>query len=212
VRFTFIALAGSLGLATILSEAKQRKHVVAVALVILVAIAAGLLARYDQARLYADYAMEQPSGFVGTEKPPSCYLKINLRNSIAIRKVLIQDALFLIPRAGWIGTGLDSFMKFSCIRMTEIHNSILQAAVEFGWLGGSLLLVIVVVAAGSIFPLSRHDDTTRFVLCSFAFVVLLSLAHGRVSRDALLFALLGCAASLKETSGARASATSAAVA
>jgi hypothetical protein len=212
VRFTFIALAGSLGLATILSDAKQRKHVVAVALVILVAIAAGLLARYDHARLYADYAMEQPSGFVGSEKPPSCYLKINLRNSIAIRKVLVQDALFLIPRAGWIGTGLDSFMKFSCIRMTEIHNSILQAAVEFGWLGGSLLLVIVVVAASSIFPLARHDETARFVLCSLAFVVLLSLAHGRVSRDALLFALLGCAVSLKETSGARASSTSAAVA
>jgi O-antigen ligase/polysaccharide polymerase Wzy-like membrane protein len=212
VRFTFIALAGSLGLATILSEAKQRKHVVAVALVILVAIVAGLLARYDQARLYADYAMEQPSGFVGSEKPPSCYLKINLRNSIAIRKVLVQDALFLIPKVGWIGTGLDSFMKFSCIRMTEIHNSILQAAVEFGWLGGLLLLTIVIVAAGSIFPLARQDDAARFVLCSLAFVVLLSLAHGRVSRDALLFALLGCAVSLRETSGAPTSATSAAVA
>jgi O-Antigen ligase len=212
VRFTFIALAGSLCLAIILSEASQRKHILAVGLVMFVAIAAGLLARHDQARLYADYAMEQPSGFVGTEKPPSCYLKINLRNSIAIRKVLIQDALFLIPRAGWIGTGLDSFMKFSCIRMTEIHNSILQAAVEFGWLGGSLLFVIVIVAAGSIFPLARYDDTTRFVLCSLAFVVLLSLAHGRVSRDGLVFALLGCAVSLKETSGARASATSAAVA
>jgi hypothetical protein len=212
VRFTFIALAGSLGLATILTEAKQRKHVIAVALAILLAIAGGLFARYDQARVYADYAMEQPSGFVGSEKPPSCYLKINLRNSIAIRKVLVQDALFLIPKAGWIGTGLDSFMKISCIRMTEIHNSILQAAVEFGWLGGSLLLAIVIVAASSIFPLARQDGTARFVLCSLAFVVLLSLAHGRVSRDALLFALLGCAASLREISGAPAAATSAAVA
>jgi O-Antigen ligase len=212
VRFTFMALVGSLCLATILSEAKQRKHVVAIALVMLVAIAAGLLARYDKASIYADYAMEQPSGFVGSEKPPSCYLKINLRNSIAIRKVLIQDALFLIPKAGWTGTGLDSFMKFSCIRMTEIHNSILQAAVEFGWLGGSLLLAIVIVAASSIFPLARPDGAARFVLCSLAFVVLLSLAHGRVSRDALLFALLGCAVSLRETSGAPASATSTAVA
>ncbi len=212
VRFTFIALAGSLCLAMILSEARQRKHVVTVALVILVAIAAGLLARYDKARLYADYVMEQPSGFVGLEKPPSCYLKINLRNSIAIRKVLVQDAFFLIPKAGWIGTGLDSFMKFSCIRMTEIHNSILQAAVEFGWLGGSLLLAIVIIAASSIIPLARHDDAARFILCSLAFVVLLSLAHGRFSRDGILFALLGCAVSLKETSGAPASATSPAVA
>jgi len=36
----------------------ERQHVVAVALVMLVAIAAGLLARYDKVRLYADYAIE----------------------------------------------------------------------------------------------------------------------------------------------------------
>jgi O-antigen ligase len=153
--------------------------------------------------------MEQSSGFVGSEKPPSCYLKINLRNSIAIRKVLVQDALFLIPTSGWIGTGLDSFMKFSCIELTEVHNSILQAALEFGWLGGSLLFVMVVMAAGPMFPQVRQDDVARFVLCSLAFVVLVSLAHGRVSRDALLFAFLGCAVSLRETAGARAPATSA---
>ena len=135
-----------------------------------------------------------------------CYLKVNLRNSIAIRKVLVQDALFLIPKAGWIGTGLDSFMKFSCIKMTEVHNSILQAAVEFGWLGGSLLLVMVIIAASSIMPLARHDDAARFMLCGFAFVVLLSLAHGRLSRDGVLFALLGCVVSLKETSHGPASA------
>jgi hypothetical protein len=191
-----------------LSEAKQRRHVVAVGLVMLVALATGLFARYDKARLYAEYALEQPSGLVGSEKPPSCYLKVNPRNSIAIRKVLIQDAFFLIPKAGWIGTGLDSFMKFSCIRMMEVHNSILQAAVEFGWLGGSLLLVIIIVAVSSIIPLARHDDAARFLLCGFAFVVMLSLAHGRLSRDGVVFALLGCAVSLRETSTAQASATS----
>jgi hypothetical protein len=217
VRFTFIALAGALCLATMLSEAKQRKHVVAVALVIFVAIAAGLLARYNQAKIYADYVVEQSfgdyvveqssgdyvvaqsSGDARGEKLPSCYLKVNLRNSIAIRKVLIQDAVLLMPRSGWIGIGLDSFMKLSCIQMTEVHNSILQATVEFGWLGGALLLFIIVVAGGSILPLARYDNTSRFVLCSLAFAVLLSLAHGRVSRDAVLFALLGCAVGLKET-------------
>lgn len=210
VRFTFLALAGALGLALILSEAKQRKHVVAVGFVIFVAIAAGLLARYDQARLFADYAIERSPGEIGLEKPPSCYLTVNPRNSIAIRKVLVQDALFLIPRSGWIGTGLDSFMKFSCIKLTEVHNSLLQAAVEFGWLGGSLLLAMMVVAGGAVFPQARYDDASRFVLCSLALVVLLSLAHGRVSRDGVLFALLGCVVGLKQTS--RAPAVSTAVA
>ena len=101
VRFTFIALAGTLCLATVLSEARQRKHVVIIAFVLLAAIAAGLLARYDQARLFADYAIERSPGEIGPEKPPSCYLTVNPRNSIAIRKALVQDALFLIPRSGW---------------------------------------------------------------------------------------------------------------
>jgi len=103
-------------------------------------------------------------------------------------------------------------MKFSCIKSTEIHNSILQAAVEFGWLGGALLLALIVVAGSTMLSLARHDDASRFVLCSLAFVVLLSLAHGRVSRDGVLFALLGCAVGLKETSRAPAPARPAAVA
>lgn len=209
VRFTFIALAVTLCLATVLSEARQRKHVVIIAFVLLGAIAAGLLARYDQASLFANYAIERSPGDIGLEKPPSCYLTVNPRNSIAIRKALVQDALFLIPRSGWIGTGLDSFMKFSCIKLTEVHNSVLQATVEFGWLGGSLLFFLIVVTGGWLFPLARYDDASRFVLCALAFVILLSLAHGRVSRDGVLFALLGCAAGLKETSRARAPARSA---
>ncbi|MDO9563133.1 MAG: O-antigen ligase family protein [Bradyrhizobium sp.] len=202
VRFTFIALAGTLCLAVLLSEARQRKYVVIMACVILVAVAAGLLARYDQARQFAGYAIEQSPGEIGLERPPSCYLTVNFRNSIAIRKALVQDALFLIPRSGWIGTGLDSFMEFSCIKLTQVHNSVLQAAVEFGWLGGSLLLALMVVAAASLFPPARYDDASRFVLCGLAFVVLLSLAHGRVSRDGVLFALLGCAVGLTATSRA----------
>jgi hypothetical protein len=87
------------------------------------------LTRYDQARLFADYAIERSPGEIGLEKPSSCYLTVNLRNSIAIRKALVQDALFLTPTSGWIGTGLDSFMKFSCIKLTEVHNSVLQPAV-----------------------------------------------------------------------------------
>lgn len=223
VRFTFIALAGALCMAAILSEAKQRRHVVAITLVILVAVAAGLFSRSDKAKQSLALAMEQPtvielpsgnkrlagkagssgsvesSDSVEPRMAPSCYLKVSPLNSILIRKVLIQDAVFLIPGSGWIGTGLDTFMEFSCIKRTQAHNSILQAAVEFGWLGGSLLFLVVAVAAGSILPLARYDNASRFVLCSLAYVVLISLAHGRLSRDGILFAFLGAAVGLRET-------------
>jgi hypothetical protein len=71
--------------------------------------------------------------------------------------------------------------------------------VEFGWLGGTLLLLVIVFAAGAIFPLAVRDDAVRFVLCSLTFVALLSLAHGRISRDGVLFALLGCAVGVRES-------------
>jgi hypothetical protein len=234
VRFTFIALAGSLGLAIILADAKQRRCVVGVALVFLVATATGLFARSSSyaGRIYARYAIEeaadgmrakrdsthdvepaQPALTHNVEpaKPalnhdvdhatlPSCSLTVNMGDSIAIRKLLFRDALVLIPNAGWIGTGLDSFMKLSCIKQTEVHNSILQAVVEFGWLGAFLLLLLIVSAGDSILVSAMGDGASRFVLCSLNFVVLMSFAHGRISRDAVLFAFSGCAVGLKEHS------------
>ncbi|SHK76702.1 hypothetical protein SAMN05444159_4135 [Bradyrhizobium lablabi] len=46
------------------------------------------------------------------------------------------------------------------------------------------------------------------IVIGFAFIVVESLAHGRISRDAVLFAFLGCAVGLKETSQTLTPATS----
>ena len=202
VRFTFVAMAGSLGLAIILSEAKQRKYIIAVGLVIFAAIVTGLAARYDVTLMSASSMLEETSGEVGLEKPPSCYLNVNYRNSLSMRKALVRDALFLLPKAGWVGTGLDSFFRFSCMKSIQVHNSILQAAIEFGWLAGGLLTLMIITVAGSSWSLARQDGASRFVLCGLSFVVFLSLAHGRISRDAVLFAFLGCAVGLRETTQA----------
>ena len=150
VLILFSGLTGSSG-NSLVTGAFLAIATVAVAL-LLAAIAAGLLARYNQARLFAGYAIERSPGEIGLEKPPSCYLTVNSRNSI------------------------------------------------------------IVAAAGWLFPLARYGDASRFVLCSLALVVLLSLAHGRISRDGVLFALLGCAVGLKETSRAPTPARSAVVA
>lgn len=215
VRFMFVALIGALFLAAIVSDSKKRALAIAATVTaILLAIAVGLIARSDRTRVFVDYATERTlprdAGDAGSGNAPSCYLKSNLENSISIRKALLQDALFLIPKAGWLGTGLDSFMKFSCIESTQIHVSLLQAAAEFGWFGGAALLLLTLVSGGSLLVLARQDDAARFVLCSLAFVVLLSFAHGSLSRDIALFAFLGCAVGLREAATARA--TSAAVA
>jgi hypothetical protein len=194
VRFAFIALAGSLFVAMILAERGKRWHVAAVAFTIFLAVAGGLGARYNAARTYASYILEQTveigPGAIGM---PSCNLAVNMRNSIAIREALAKDAIYLIPTAGLVGTGLDSFMRFTCIKAHEVHVSVLQAAVEFGWIGGTLWALLMSVTIYRLAPLAKRNAAARFILCSLVFAILLSLAHGRISRDNTLFALLGAA-------------------
>jgi hypothetical protein len=116
-----------------------------------------------------------------------------MRNSIAIREALAKDAIYLIPTAGLVGTGLDSFMRFTCIKAHEVHVSVLQAAVEFGWIGGALWALLMSMTIYRLAPLAKRNPAARFILCSLVFAILLSLAHGRISRDNTLFALLGAA-------------------
>ncbi len=191
VRFTFIALVISLLVAAGFSGIAQRKRIIIVTAVVLLAMASGLAARYAKTRLFTNFAFEQSSGVITWKRPPSCDLNVNLKNSIAIRKALTLDALFLMPDAGWVGTGLDSFMNFSCIKLHEVHNSFLQAITEFGWAGGASLVLMTVFAGLSILPLARQGGVPLFLLCALTFIVSLSMVHGRLSRDTVLFAILG---------------------
>jgi hypothetical protein len=216
VRFTFVSLVAALFLAAIVSDSRKRAITITVTITaILLAVAIGLIARSDRTRVFVDYASERtlprepesskdaPTKDGPTKDAPSCHLKSNLENPVSIRKALLQDALFLIPKAGWFGTGLDSFMRFSCIESTQIHNTFLQAAAEFGWFGGAVFLLLMLMSGARLLPLAKRDDATRFVLCSLVFVVLLSFAHGRLSRDTALFAFLGCAVAMREAAAAQ---------
>lgn len=206
VRFTFIAIVGSLCLVAFLSRTKQRKYIALIALVVMAGICTGLVARSGTTKAFLSYVIEETkeerAAQVSTIKPPSCYLDVKERNSIAIRKALVRDAFYLLPLTGTFGFGLDSFIDISCMSM-PIHNSALQGLVEFGWLGGIALIALVGLSLALLLPAARHDDDVKFVICSLAYIVMISLAHGRVSRDILLFALLGLTAGISETYRAR---------
>ncbi len=203
VRFAFIALICSLTLAAILTHTGKRWHIVVIAVTVFFAVAAGLAARYSTTQIYAAYVLEVPAELKDPDElhhrknrtlsMPSCSLAVNMRNSIAIRQALIRDAVYLVPIAGLVGTGLDSFMNFSCIKAHQVHVSALQIAVEFGWLGGILFCLLIGLAVFTLMPSARDDGRIRFVVCALAFTVAMSMAHGRVSRDVALFAMLGCA-------------------
>ena len=217
VRLTFIAILVSLAIATFLSPARKRRPIAAVILVLLVAISTGLFVRSHKTTLLAGYAANAAKTVSGlmiaaaassdhkVTSPvpkedkttlPSCSSKINFDNSIDIRIGLLRDAIALIKSSGWFGIGLDGFMKRSCIPSTEVHNSFLQAAIEFGWLGGTALLVLVCLAFFYLLPLARTDPEARFALCSLVCVTILTIGSGRTTHDELLFLFLGFAASL----------------
>lgn len=122
---------------------------------------------------------------------------VNLQNSIAIRKQLYSEAFSMTSKAGLFGIGMDRFMDTSCVKGTEIHNTILQATIEFGWIAGPALVALLIVAGLSLWPLARCDAEAQFALCGLIFVAVLSVASGRISRDFLLFLFLGYAAGLR---------------
>lgn len=196
VRLTFIAIVGSLFVSALVGARQQRKYIAAVVFVVLAGIVAGGAARSSTTKLMLGYAVEKTVSTTADEQtflPPSCTMKINMLNTIAIREALLQDALYLIPRAGLFGLGLDRFTDVSCLKM-EVHNSFLQASVEFGWVGGLCLALAAIASSLPLFRLSRSDDNARFALCSLIYIAMISSASGILSGDLLLFAMMGLAA------------------
>jgi hypothetical protein len=193
VRFVFIALAASMLIALMTAERRKRKFIGVIIGVFLTAIMTGLAARSAQTRSLAELSLEE-SVVVGDDedRSPSCNMRIDARNSIAIRRALAEDALFLIPKSGPIGTGLDSFMRKSCIN-AEVHDSVLQAMVEFGWIGGTTLVLLIASSAGPLLRYASLDRRAQFLFCGIAYVFLLALVYGRLSQDVMFFAFLGMA-------------------
>jgi O-antigen ligase len=118
---------------------------------------------------------------------------VDLDNSLEIRKSLLAMALQMIPQAGPFGLGLDAFQQNTCLGMPP-HNTILQTAIELGWVGGSMLMALVAAMMWRLLPIARTDRAVAFLLCSLAYVCVLSLVHGRLSRQGDLFLILGASA------------------
>ncbi|MGY4364325.1 O-antigen ligase [Bradyrhizobium sp. LB1.3] len=130
--------------------------------------------------------------------PPSCTANVNMGDSIAIREALVQDALWLLSAAGLFGFGFGSFVSMTCLE-TEVHNSYLQALVEFGWISGVCVCAALVITLYRLIPHYRSNDGARFAISGLTYVAILSAAHGILSEDRLLFAMLGLAASTCDT-------------
>jgi O-antigen ligase len=74
------------------------------------------------------------------------------------------------------------------------HNSVLQAVLEFGWIGGALLVLLVAAALRRLWPVAVENPEAAFVLCCLSHVAMIDMAHGHLATDGLLFLFIGYAA------------------
>lgn len=205
VRFSLLALELSVLAAALLCEGAARRRVLVLAALLAVAIGAGVAARSGAASVYGRHLLTAtgiepvaPDARMLAPAAAGCPA-IDLDNSIAIRKQLLVDALRILPQAGPFGLGAGGFAKRSCVPGVGPHDSFVEMAADFGWLAGVLLVALVVVAGHSVMSLARILPDYRFAACLGIFVVLLSLAHGRVSHDFVLLLALGLAGQLRGT-------------
>jgi len=122
---------------------------------------------------------------------PSCTLKVNLRNSVVIREALYMDAIALAPSVGLFGYGLGAFSELGCLRGYEVHNVLVQAIVELGWLGGGALIGLLLVSLWRAWKMSKTDSELQFLLFLCCFILLVDIAHGGLNRELPLFISIG---------------------
>lgn len=203
VRFSLLALELALLAAALLCEGRARRRGLALVALLAVAVGAGAAVRSNAAVTYGRHlltatgaAAVAPDARMLAPAGAGCPA-VDIDNSIAIRKQLMADALRILPSAGAFGVGAGSFARQSCVPGLTPHNSFAEMAIEFGWLAGVLLVALAAVACRSVLPLARVLPDYRFAACLLLFVVLLSLAHGRISHDFMLLLALGLAGQLR---------------
>jgi len=216
VRFALAAVIGGLLLNIFLSKnRRQASYVAALVITLLVSSIFGYAVRHQSLETIPKATSQEalttsqprrlmsmaraPAVEQAPEMPPSCGSMLDEGDSVAQRKALLRDALYLAPRAGPFGLGLESFSEYSCIVRLEIHNSLVQVFVELGYLAGGALIALIGYVAFWTFQLARYNADARFIFCIFAYQIALSLVYGRVNRETALFAIIGCSVGIAET-------------
>ncbi|MBR0787773.1 O-antigen ligase family protein [Bradyrhizobium manausense] len=175
VRSAFLALGATMLVMAVL-QPRLRRYALALLGALAVVIVLGLALRPSLSLIYI-HQLTMP-GVCG-----------EIYNSIGMRRQIFADVFALFPPAPF-GIGLDAFKNHTCIAGAHPHNSILQATIEFGWIGGGALVVMTAMAGWRL--LRRSLDAT-FVVCLFVFELVLSQFHGWLSRDGVMFFTLGYA-------------------
>lgn len=220
VRFVLIAMLASLVAILLIGPREQRARTGAIMVAVLLAIVAGAAARSGTTAVYIGHAAKTFGVDLGSKfeapddkqniplyvpgvqsvpppPPPVGCPMVDVSNSLEIRERLLAEATGLLPTAGITGIGFEGFQSKSCLPGYPVHNSFLQAAIEFGWPAG--LAMIALIALGlrpRAFALARTVSVARFAYCFLILQALMSTVYGRISRDNMLLFALGLVAAV----------------
>src|SRR5262249_24106914 len=117
-----------------------------------------------------------------------------------VRRALYRNWVELLPDSGLLGIGLDGFVHRSCRKMEQVHNTLLQIVLEFGWPAAGLFAFTIATGFARLFQ-ARAEEQARFGLFALSFLTLMSMAHGQVSRERELFFFIGYAVSQRRDRG-----------
>ncbi|MBR1190070.1 O-antigen ligase family protein [Bradyrhizobium sp. AUGA SZCCT0160] len=200
VRFALVALAVSIYTAARSARPLHRRYVYAIFAMVIATSVAGTLTRYETWATLGKYIISNAHSSETVPWTPRSECGVIVNDSIGVRAVIWRDAVVAIPSAGLFGRGLNRFEDVSCFKGTSPHNIVLQALVEFGWIGGLSLGLLMISALGYAWKPAQDSHEARFVLCSLVFIGSISLIHGSMSHAGLLFLFLGYASRIYEDS------------
>lgn len=142
------------------------------------------------------------SGPVTRRDGPRCQPLAAGFNSVAIRRVLYQEAIALSIQYPLAGVGAGNFGKYSCGgEGVYPHSTVLQAFAELGVAGGSLLLTLIAISLLNFWrghassPAAASEAALWLAL--LAFFTLSDQIYGSYFMAAASFFLFGVAASLR---------------
>lgn len=189
VRFVFVALISVLVLGSTIAS-QERRRFLAIAGLVIASVLLGAIWKRDATVVYAKYAAQSIGATASPSPPDAGCSAVNANNSVDVRLQIYREAIAVLPEAGLLGIGLGRFAQKSCLG-SEVHNTVLQAAIELGIPAGLALVGLIVAVWTSLFRLVGQSFEVLFALCALSFAVMLSTVYGTLASAGFLFMTLG---------------------
>jgi hypothetical protein len=157
---------------------------------------------FDEVPALATGSPEYSEMQARTKNDPRCKPIVVGIDSIAIRRILYEEAIDLSFQHPQLGVGAANFGRYSCGGLWAYpHSSVLQAFAELGVLGGGALLAMYVLSFASVLhahALSKSNANDHvFWLALIAFFGITDQIYGNYIMATGSFFLVGVVASIR---------------